>query len=96
MDSLATPSRSASFESIPDIGFIQNIILDELESTNLHPIIKMSEFKKRENNGELLPEPLLVEDKSRFVLFPIKYQDVIFINIPNRKYIFSNLIYINL
>ena len=36
----------------------------------------VSEFKIKEANGELLPEPLLVEDKSRFVLFPIKHTDV--------------------
>ena len=36
----------------------------------------VSEFKIKEANGELLPEPLLVEDKSRFVLFPIQHTDV--------------------
>ena len=35
-----------------------------------------SEFKVKEMLGELLPEPLLVEDKTRFVLFPIKQPDI--------------------
>jgi hypothetical protein len=35
-----------------------------------------TEFKQKELRGELLPEPLLVEDKTRFVLFPIKHNDV--------------------
>ena len=35
-----------------------------------------SDFKLRELNGELLPEPLLAADRTRFVLFPIKHNDV--------------------
>lgn len=27
-------------------------------------------------NGEMVPEPMLQEDKARFVLFPIKQPDV--------------------
>jgi ribonucleotide reductase beta subunit family protein with ferritin-like domain len=33
-------------------------------------------FKLKEMNGELEDEPLLVEDKTRFVLFPIKQPDI--------------------
>jgi len=36
----------------------------------------VSEFKQMELRGELKPEPLLMEDKQRFVLFPIKHTDV--------------------
>lgn len=35
-----------------------------------------SEFKKLEKEGKLEPEPILVENKNRFVLFPIKHQQV--------------------
>ncbi|KAJ1421127.1 ribonucleotide reductase small subunit, partial [Ochromonadaceae sp. CCMP2298] len=36
----------------------------------------VTEFKKLEMSGKLKPEPLLMEDKSRFVLFPIKQPDI--------------------
>lgn len=64
--------RSDSFDSIPEVEFIKDALSEECR--NVEPYI--SEFKKKELNGELLPEPLLVEDKSRFVLFPIKHPDV--------------------
>ena len=35
-----------------------------------------TEFKLKEQRGELLPEPLLTPDQTRFVLFPIKHADV--------------------
>jgi ribonucleotide reductase beta subunit family protein with ferritin-like domain len=38
--------------------------------------INISEFKRRELSGELLPEPLLVENKNRFVLFPIQDREI--------------------
>jgi ribonucleoside-diphosphate reductase subunit M2 len=36
----------------------------------------VSEYKKKELRGELLPEPILTESENRFVLFPIQHQDV--------------------
>ncbi|CAN0255566.1 unnamed protein product, partial [Ectocarpus fasciculatus] len=36
----------------------------------------VSQFRQMELNGSLRPEPLLAEDKTRFVLFPIKHTDV--------------------
>ena len=33
----------------------------------------VSEFKRLELTGKLLPEPLLMENGNRFVLFPIQY-----------------------
>ena len=36
----------------------------------------VSEYKRKELAGELLPEPLLTESENRFVLFPIQHQDV--------------------
>jgi len=37
---------------------------------------EVSAFRQRELNGEMLPEPLLQENKNRFVLFPIRHKDV--------------------
>ena len=72
MDSSMT-SRSASFESIPEVDFIKQMVDDEINDINK---ILVSDFKKLELEGKLLPEPLLTADKSRFVLFPIKHTDV--------------------
>ena len=66
-------SRSASFESIPEVDFIKQMVDDEINDINK---ILVSDFKKLELEGKLLPEPLLTADKSRFVLFPIKHTDV--------------------
>jgi len=64
--------RSDSFESIPDVEFIKTMLAEENKALDN----SISLFKVKENNMELLPEPLLIEDKSRFVLFPIKHTDV--------------------
>mmetsp|Transcript_1093 Transcript_1093/g.1185 ORF Transcript_1093/g.1185 Transcript_1093/m.1185 type:complete len:370 (-) Transcript_1093:85-1194(-) len=37
---------------------------------------EVSEFRRKELNGELQPEPLLTETETRFVLFPIVHNDV--------------------
>ncbi len=63
--------RSDSFDSIPEIEFIQQMVGDELRC-----IDHVSKQKTLENMGELIPEPLLIPDKTRFVLFPIKHADV--------------------
>lgn len=54
----------------PSIGFldIKTLLPGEL------PVL--TDFKRLENTGRLLPEPLLLADKNRFVLFPIKHNDV--------------------
>jgi hypothetical protein len=66
--------RKDSIDSIPDVDFIaqitEDIRLEELSAS------LPSEFKIKEMSGALKPEPLLVEDKTRFVLFPIKNNDV--------------------
>ena len=36
----------------------------------------MSEFKRKELAGELLDEPILMENPKRFVLFPIQHHDI--------------------
>jgi ribonucleoside-diphosphate reductase subunit M2 len=35
-----------------------------------------TEYKVKEANGELLPEPLLTENPNRFVVFPIQHHDI--------------------
>ncbi len=58
---------------LPDVSFLSL----KPESGGAVPgEIIISDFKRKEMNGELVPEPLLIEDKSRFVLFPIKHNDV--------------------
>jgi hypothetical protein len=66
-------TRSTSFDSIPEVEFLQKMLEKDLNDAKDQLI---SDFKHKENRGELLPEPLLMEDKSRFVLFPIKHTDV--------------------
>lgn len=66
-------SRSESFESIPEADFIKQMVNEEIEAVNRE---LMSDFKRLELSGKLIPEPLLTPDKSRFVLFPIKHNDV--------------------
>ena len=67
--------RTLSKESIttsdtfPEVNFLIDS-LDEEEMPDMTP------FRKMEMEGRLLQEPLLKEDKSRFVLFPIQYPDV--------------------
>lgn len=66
--------RNESFDSLGGVEFL----VDELESSRLgadSPKPKVTEMRQRELRGEIV-EPLLVEDKTRFVLFPIKHHDV--------------------
>lgn len=71
--SSSTCSRSGSFESIPEVSFLQQLVTDDMEAINKSLV---SDFKRLEMEGKMLPEPLLMADKSRFVLFPIKHTDV--------------------
>lgn len=66
-------TRSGSFESIPEVEFLKEMLEEDIRETEIEIA---SEFKRKEKNGLLLPEPLLIEDKARFVLFPIKHTDV--------------------
>jgi hypothetical protein len=65
--------RSDSLDSIPSVDFLIETLEHEVLALQ-EPTI--SEFKRKETNGELQVEPLLTPDKSRFVLFPIKHTDV--------------------
>jgi hypothetical protein len=64
----------SSFESIPEVDFVKQMVEQELAALDI--VTKPTDFKLKEMSGELLPEPLLAEDKGRFVLFPIKQPDV--------------------
>ena len=67
--------RVDSETSIESVDFL----VETLEKTPLggeDKLPKVSEHRLKEMNGELEPEPLLAEDKNRFVLFPIKHNDV--------------------
>mmetsp|Transcript_9131 Transcript_9131/g.15128 ORF Transcript_9131/g.15128 Transcript_9131/m.15128 type:complete len:376 (-) Transcript_9131:751-1878(-) len=66
-------SRSGSFESIPEAEFVQQMVKEEVATIDEALI---SDFKKLELEGKLKPEPILIEDKARFVLFPIKHADI--------------------
>lgn len=71
---LKKDNRSDSLESIPEAEFVHNIVKEISEDFEASSLV--SEFKIKEKNGEYSPEPLLIEDKTRFVLFPIKHNDV--------------------
>lgn len=67
-------TRVDSIESIESVGFLveelnKSVIVDEKEDAP-------TDQKLAEMRGELAPEPLLLPDSSRFVLFPIKHGDV--------------------
>jgi hypothetical protein len=81
-------TRSSSFDSIPDVEFLQKMLEQDLNDANQQLV---TDFKRKEKNGELIPEPLLMEDKSRFVLFPIKHNDVSFDKRKQIQILVSNL-----
>ena len=67
--------RKDSFDSMASVASL----IDSLEASGMvltPPVSSVSEFRLREKSGQFQPEPLLVADKSRFVLFPIKHTDV--------------------
>lgn len=69
---MAKVTRSESMD-FPEINFLKVSPEEEMEITHTAVV---SEFRKKELAGELQPEPLLVENKHRYVLFPIQYDDV--------------------
>ena len=76
-------------DSIPEVDFLNESFHDEVENLDVP-----SEFKVKELNCELLPEPLLAEDKTRFVLFPIKQPDVILLQPPNPFYYYLSFFFL--
>ena len=72
MSTFAVP-RHESFDSIASVDFlVDELALNETKDSSLP---EKSAMRLREIAGEIV-EPLLTEDKSRFVLFPIKHKDV--------------------
>jgi hypothetical protein len=69
---MSTKDRADSIDTIPDVDFIAKSLEEEVVNSNP----EVSEFKMKELKNLLEPEPFLLEDKSRFVLFPIKHGDV--------------------
>jgi hypothetical protein len=65
--------RNDSFASIPTVDFMKDLIDGELKEIDQ---MQITDFRRKENEGLMEPEPLLIADKSRFVLFPIKHTDV--------------------
>jgi ribonucleotide reductase beta subunit family protein with ferritin-like domain len=45
----------------------------ETNTTSTNPVAEETLYRELEKSGELKPEPLLQESKSRFVLFPVQY-----------------------
>ncbi|DBA03264.1 TPA: hypothetical protein N0F65_011623 [Lagenidium giganteum] len=79
--SLTNKVKDVSPQAIDDFSNNNNAI-EQLTPTSLdfEPEgangVRMSEYKRMELNGELLPEPLLSENPNRFVLFPIQEQKI--------------------
>lgn len=65
-------ARNESFDSIASVDFLVDSMTLESESKTE---MTQSAMRLREIAGEI-KEPLLMEDKSRFVLFPIKHHDI--------------------
>jgi len=77
--------QSVDLNSPSDKGLEEPIITDlantSVNSSAIEPLFKydqpvVSEYKKRELEGKLLPEPLLASNPGRFVIFPIQHDDV--------------------
>jgi hypothetical protein len=84
---LSSVNRSESSDSIPDVAFIAK---DSILTSDVPE--GPSDHKLKEMNGELAPEPLLLADKSRFVLFPIKHNDVSVLSNLNFLNFFLNIL----
>lgn len=67
IDSVDTTETNNTF---PEVDFLRST------SYEAHTKDTVTEFRQREIDGLFDEEPLLKEDKSRFVLFPIEHSDV--------------------
>jgi hypothetical protein len=71
------PSKLFKGDTIPATFELEDSIVAKTEKAIITATRSTAtEAKLKELRGEMLPEPLLVEDKTRFVLFPIKHADV--------------------
>ena len=76
---VATPvTPDGSFTSSSASSVISSS--DETVSTNTASMVLMTEHRRQEVEGKHLPEPLLMENPGRFVLFPIQHHDVSFLS----------------
>lgn len=74
-DIVATPvTPDGSFTSSSASSVISSS--DETVSTNTASMVLMTEHRRQEVEGKHLPEPLLMENPGRFVLFPIQHHDI--------------------
>jgi len=72
---VATPvTPDGSFTSSSASSVISSS--DETVSTNTASMVLMTEHRRQEVEGKHLPEPLLMENPGRFVLFPIQHHDI--------------------
>ena len=69
-------SKAFRSDCIPSTFELDQSATRIAEMSIANQVQNVSVFKQREMRGELQPEPLLTEDKTRFVLFPIKHHDV--------------------
>ena len=75
VDSAATSDSNGTTDTFPELTFIKSM---DLTASSIEPAVEVTEFRQLEKTGQLEVEPLLKEDKSRFVLFPIQHKDVSF------------------
>ena len=78
VNSRARAGTPVSEGGFPEAGFdLDTSLVEDLDiNCDLADLFRPTAFKIKEMEGKLEPEPLLQEDKTRFVLFPIKQPDV--------------------
>jgi len=76
METAVCESVIERVQSTETLGSVDFLIEGIGELSYQEASASMTAQRELELQGQLAPEPLLVEDKSRFVLFPIKHTDV--------------------
>lgn len=73
---IVSPTRSTDSSSVSSTS--SSVSIDEVEdiSSSIGKQILQSDHKKQELAGQFEPEPLLMENPNRFVLFPIQDNEV--------------------
>jgi hypothetical protein len=64
---------AASDGTVSNIDFLVETLESDLK---IESSTSVSDNRQKEINGEIIPEPLLYEDKKRLCLFPITRHDV--------------------
>lgn len=70
------PTTMTSYASPKNTKSKLSADADTPSTTTAHMNDVLSEFKRKELAGELLDEPILMENPKRFVLFPIQHHDI--------------------